>query len=322
MALRTILLTGLRIMATCLLFGFCFSVGGALSGLNKIAQQTVASRTAPPANQQVPQKPENFLGSFLVLTLSAGGSVSYLILRSRWHGWTLVGAIFVIIYCISTVASQVETVAFLSNKLPQGMIRAIFVQGAIAAALFAPLAVLALGRWRDASLRAPLPAADPRKLASILLRVAILVVAFVFLYMFFGYYVAWKNPELQRFYGGPELATFWAAWRHNWISSRWIYALAVFRALLHIACLYPLVRMLHTTRRESALAAALFLACWTTVLLLPNPLMPANVARSHFWETLGFNLAFGALAGWLLCFTGARTADETDLAARLSASKL
>jgi hypothetical protein len=303
MATRTIFLTGLRILAVCLLLAVCFTVGGVLSGLDKVAQQSIASNPDSLANQQVPQIPENFLGSFLVFTLCAGGTLSYLILRSRWHGWTLVGAIFVGMYGISTVAIQVESIAFLSNKLPQGMIRALFVQGAIAAALFAPLAVLALGKWRAASLRAPISPAAPLKLASMLVRVAILVVAFVFLYMFFGYYVAWRNPELQRFYGGPELATFWAALRHNWISSRWIYALAVFRALLHIACLYPLVRMLHTSRWESALVAALFLACWTTVLLLPNPLMPVSVARSHFGETLGFNLVFGALAGSLLCFT-------------------
>ncbi len=303
MALRTILLTSLRILAVCLLFAVCFTVGGVLSRLDKVAQQSVASQPAPLANQQVSQMPENFLRSFLVFTLCVGGTLSYLILRSRWHGWMLVGAIFVSMYGISTVAIQVESVAFLSNKLPQGMIRALFVQGAIVAALFSPLAVLALGKWRAASLRAPMSPAAPLKLASILLRLAILVAAFVFLYMFFGYYVAWRNPELQRYYAGPELATFWAAWRHNWTSSRWIYALAAFRALLHIACLYPLVRMLHASRRESAFAAALFLACWTTVLLLPNPLMPATVARSHFWETLGFNLVFGALAGWLLCFT-------------------
>ena len=303
MATRTIFLTGLRILAVCLLLAVCFTVGGVLSGLDKVAQQSIASQPDSLANQQVPQMPENFLGSFLVFTLCVGGTLSYLILRSRWHGWTLVGAIFVGMYGISTVAIQVESIAFLSNKLPQGMIRALFVQGAIAAALFAPLAVLALGKWRAASLRAPMSPAASLKLASMLVRVAILVVAFVFLYMFFGYYVAWRNPELQRFYRGPELATFWAALRHNWISSRWIYALAGFRALLHIACLYPLVRMLHTSRWESALVAALFLACWTTVLLLPNPLMPASVARSHFWETLGFNLVFGALAGWLLCFT-------------------
>jgi hypothetical protein len=303
MTLRTILLTGLRILAVCLLFAVCFAVGGALSGLDKIGQQTVASQPVPPAKQQVPQMPEDFLRSFLIFTLCVGGTLSYVILRSRWDGWMLAGAIFVSMYGISTVASQLDSIAFLSNKLPQGMIRAIFVQGAIAAALFAPLAVLVLGKWRAASVRAPRSPAASLKVASILLRLAILVAAFVFLYMFFGYYVAWRNSELQRYYGGPEIATFWAALGHNWTSSRWIYVLAAFRALLYIACLYPLVRMLHTSRPESALAAALFSACWTTALLLPNPLMPASVARSHFWETLGFSLVFGALAGWLLCFS-------------------
>jgi hypothetical protein len=181
MAFRTILLTGLRILATCLLFAACFAVGSALSGLEKIGQQTVASEPASPTNKS-PQMAEDLLRSFLVFTLSVGGTLSYLILRSRWHGWMLVGAIFVNMYGISTVASQVETVAFLSNKLPQGMIRAIFVQGVIAAALFAPLAVLLLGRWRLASARTPMsPPAAPVKLYSILLRLAILVAAFVFL---------------------------------------------------------------------------------------------------------------------------------------------
>ncbi|HXJ05194.1 MAG TPA: hypothetical protein VNH65_08855 [Candidatus Acidoferrum sp.] len=315
MATRTILLTGLRILAVCLLFAVCFIVGGVLSGIDKVAQQSIASQPDPLANEQAPPRSDNLLRSFLIFTLCAGGVLSYLMLRSQWHGWMLVAAIFVSMYGISTVASQLDSVAFLSKKLPHGMIRAIFVQGAIASALFAPLAVLALGKWRVASIRPPNAPAVPPKLASILLRLAILVAAFVFLYMFFGYYVAWKNPELRRFYGGPELATFWSALRHNWISSPWIYALAAFRAFLYVGCLYPLVRMLHTSRRESALAAALFLACWTTALLLPNPLMPASVARSHFWETLGFSLVFGALAGWLLCFTAPVPQVEPNRAA-------
>src|SRR5258708_20860126 len=162
------------------------------------------------------------------------------------------------------------------------MIRALFAKGAIAAALFAPLAVLALDKCRAASLRAPMSPIAPPKWTSILLRLAILVSAFVFLYMFFGYYVAWRNPELQRYYAGPELATFWAALRHNWTSARWIYALAAFRALLHIACLYPLVRMLHTSRREPPLAPALFSSCWTPYSLLPEPCLPPTVAPRHF----------------------------------------
>lgn len=96
---------------------------------------------------------------------------------------------------------------------------------------------------------------------------------------------------------GPS---FYAALEANWIHDRWIYPLQVFRALLYIACLYPLIRMLCVARWEMALAIALFLSVWTTVLLLPNPMMPPSVARSHFWETLGFSLVFGALTGWLL----------------------
>jgi len=58
--------------------------------------------------------------------------------------------------------------------------------------------------------------------------------------------------------------------------------------------------MLRAGRFEKTVAVALFLSCWTTVLLVPNPLMPMSVARSHFWETLAFNLSFGAILGWLL----------------------
>ena len=103
MAPRTILLTGLRILAVCLLLAVSFAVGGVLSGLDKIAQRPVASEPAPPAHRQVPETPENFLRSFLIFTLCVGVTLSYLILRSRWHGWTLVGAVFVSTYGISTV---------------------------------------------------------------------------------------------------------------------------------------------------------------------------------------------------------------------------
>lgn len=299
---RTILLTGLRILAACLLFAVCFAVGGALSGLDKIGQQTVASQPAPPANQHVPQMPQTFLRSFLVFTLCVGGTLSYFILRSRWHGWTLAGAMFVGMYGISTVASQIESIVFLSNKLPHGMVRAIFVQGAIAAALFAPLAVLLLGKWRVTTAEAASPGRARMAAASAAWRVAFLVLAFLFLYMFFGYFVAWQNPELRRYYAGQEWPTFFDSLKGNWLNSRWIFLLQSFRALLYIAFVYPLIRMLHVARWESAIVTALFLSAWTTILLLPNPLMPASVARSHFWETLGFSLVFGTLLGWLLSF--------------------
>ena len=75
MALRTIFLTGLRILAACLLLAVCFAVGSALSGLDKIGQQAVASQAASTAKQQVPPMPEDFLRSFLLFTLCVGGTL-------------------------------------------------------------------------------------------------------------------------------------------------------------------------------------------------------------------------------------------------------
>jgi hypothetical protein len=127
-----VLRTGLKILVVCLVFASCFVAGGALSGLNKIGQQ------APPAQQALssepeaagqppaPQTPENLLLTFLFFSVRSRVVLSYLILRSSWHGWALVGAICLGMYGISTVAAQIDSVFFLSNKLPRGMIRALF----------------------------------------------------------------------------------------------------------------------------------------------------------------------------------------------------
>jgi hypothetical protein len=302
--IRSTVAIGFRVLAVCLLFGVCMAVGTALSGLDRAAERGLPTqpdiqgspRTPPPAQPE----PGSLFVPFLVFSVCVGSVASYLILRSSWHGWTLAGAMFVGMYGISTVVSQIESIFFLSGKLPPGLITALFVQGAIATALFAPLAVLVLGKWRAAMPGAAPAALEHLRAAATAWKLVLLIVAFVFLYMLFGYYVAWQNPELRKYYGGPEYFSFFGSLKGNWLNARSIYLVAAFRGLLHVAFMFPLVRMLRVTRWESATVTALFLSAWTTVLWLPNPLMPASVARSHFWETLGFNLVFGTLLGWFL----------------------
>ena len=316
---------GLRTLAVCLLFTVCMAVGLALSGMDRVAKQGDTAQTSsqtpgetaptvqdsPPTPPRAQAAPSSLFIPLLAFSICVGSIVSYLILRSSGHGWTLSGAMFVGMYGISTVVSQIESMVFLSSKLPHGLVRAIFVQGAIATALFAPLAVLVLGKWRAAVPAAVPPAPERMPVATAAWRLALLIIAFVFLYMFFGYYVAWQNPEVRKYYGGPEWPSFFAALKGNWLNSHWIYPLASFRALLYVAFVFPLIRMLRVARWESAMATALFLSAWTTVLLLPNPLMPASVARSHFWETLGFSLVFGTLLGWLLNTPSSAIAKST-----------
>src|SRR5262249_40542929 len=183
------------------------------------------ARVAP---KQAPGQaaPPDLLLPLAVFCLSVGSMVSYLVLRSSWRGLRLAGVLFAATYGISTVSTQVESLFFLSAKMPPGLIRALFAQGAIAMALFASLTVLILGKWRAAPTVIEANEAPPLKAVAMTWRILLLVVAFVFLYLFFGYYVAWKNPALRA------------------------------------------------------------------------SLMPESVARSHFWETLWFNLTFGALMAW------------------------
>lgn len=312
MYLRKASVVGLKILGVCLLYAACVVVGSKLSGLVRIAQQSLPAQSstssrvfrAIPVASQTASSTQPAIGSvlfgFLTFSICVGIAVSYLILRSSWRGWTLVGALAVGMYGISTVVTQIESVFFLPGKFPRGMIGAIFIQGAIVTVLFAPLAVLLLGKWRAAPSASSPPAPARIIAASAAWRLPFLVFAFVILYLFFGYYVAWQNPDLRQYYGGPDWPTFFDALKGNWLMARWIYPVASVRALLYIGFMYPLIRMLRVPRWESAAASALFLSAWTTVLLLPSPFMPASVARSHFWETLEFSLIYGSLLGWLL----------------------
>lgn len=288
--------TGLRILAVCFVFGVCLGIGGALAGVAKVAPKEAPAQATP----------SELLVPFAAMCLCVGAVVSYLVLRSSWHGWKLVGVLFWATYGISTIATQADSLFFLSAKMPPGLIRALFVQGAVAMALFALLAVPILGKWRRTPASVANAEAPPLTAVAMTWRIALLVVVFVFLYMFFGYYVAWRNPALRAYYSGADVGSFYEALKSNWQKEPLLFLLQSFRGLLYVACVYPLLRRLRVGPWEKAVAAAAFLACWTMALLLPNPLMPASVARSHLWETLGFNLAFGALMGWLLGKTGPR----------------
>src|SRR5260370_15784374 len=71
-------------------------------------------------------------------------------------------------------------------------------------------------------------------------------------------------------------------------------------ALLWALFAYPAVKMLNTGRIETASIIAALFGVWSFALLMPNPLMPASVAHSHFWETLWSDLLLGAIVGWVL----------------------
>jgi hypothetical protein len=98
--------------------------------------------------QAAVQDPARILLTLLLVCLLIALVVSYIILRSDSYGWKLAGAWFLAMYGVMTVLSQIETVIYMRQRMPSGMVAKLFLMGAVVAALFAPLALLILGKMR------------------------------------------------------------------------------------------------------------------------------------------------------------------------------
>src|SRR3954468_7973201 len=104
--------------------------------------------------QDQPQAPEEAATAGLALLavcLLQTLVLTHIILRSRWSGWQLIGAVAFVYYGVTTFMAQIESAVFIT-RLPAGMLPRLFLMGALIAVPFSVLAVLILGkRQRDGS---------------------------------------------------------------------------------------------------------------------------------------------------------------------------
>jgi hypothetical protein len=226
--------------------------------------------------------------------------LAYLIVRSRWTGWKLTLTIFVVLYGVATVQPQIES-AFFLTRLPPGLLPRLFVSGAIIAALFAPLAVLILGKRRPAF---AVDEGQPRLELSAgewAVKLTVIAIAYVILYFTFGYFVAWKSPAVRAYYGGSDPGSLLAQMSSVMRTTPLLLPLQVVRAILWAAIAVPIIRMMKGQWWEAGLAVALvFCVVMNSQLLLPNPLMPRDVRMIHLLETASSNFLFGWLVVMVL----------------------
>lgn len=291
MNLKSILILALRIIALSFVYLISFVVASALT----IAQFTSQLPVPEDANTAAQFMPIVALLNTLVL--------SYIILRSRWSGWQLTGVVFFMFYGVNTFMSQIETAAFpaVANRMPPGMLQGLFIMGMIHAALLAPLAVLILGKWKkDLTAGAPndrlvLP------LGEWALKLAVIAIAYNILYFSFGYYVAWRNPAVQSYYGGTDPGSLIGQMANVVRDTPWLPFFQLLRALLWTLIALPVIRMMKGAWWEAALGVGLlFAVIMNSSLLIPNPLMPTAVRLTHLVETATSNFIFGIFIVWLL----------------------
>lgn len=223
--------------------------------------------------------------------------MAYIILRSRWSGWRLMLAIFVVYYGVTTFMSQIESAVFIT-RLPPGLLPRLFLAGAVIAAPFSILAVLVLGKRTGIVDESRRLALQPREWAW---RLAVIAVTYVILYFTFGYFIAWQNPAVREYYGGLDHGGFFAHMRFVVSDTPWLVPFQLLRGLLWAAIALPVIFMMKGRRQETALAVGLlFAVVMNSQLLLPNPYMPDGVRMAHLVETASSNFIFGWLVGWIL----------------------
>ena len=183
--MKTAILTAIRFLAVALVYFVDFVV---VSG-------ALLSTTQP---QPAPVEAAKTLLALLTVSLISAAVWTYVVRRSRWSGWKLILCVFFVFYGTTTLMPQIETAYFVTS-LPQGMLPRLFLAGLIMAAVFAPLAVLILGKARtratDASMRLTTRLVMP--VNAWIVKLSLIAIAYVVIYFTFGYFIAWKSEAVR-----------------------------------------------------------------------------------------------------------------------------
>jgi hypothetical protein len=263
------------------------------------------------------QSSPGFLGIVLFVLLLQTAVLAYPVVRSRWHGWRLALAIFVLFFGTVTFMSQIESLVYLGDKMPPGMLAGLFLMGLFSAVVFAPIVVLTLGRWKREAGGGTEPNRRLRmSWQSWAWKLAVAAAVMLSLYYLFGYFVAWKSPVVRDYYGGTDPGTFFAQMRKVVGETPWMVPFQFVRALIWALLALPVIRMMRGRWWEAGLAVSLLFTVPSIYLLFPNPLMPEAVRMAHLVETAPYQFLFGWFVVWL--FTRGSARLPVTSAARLS----
>ena len=239
----------------------------------------------------------NVLLSLVTVSFLNTCVLSYLILRSRLAGLKLALTIFIFFFGTAIVMPQIETAVFVT-QLPPGLLSRIILSGFLLALVFSFAAVRILGKHKGHS---DSESHSALNLTQWLIKLTVIGLCYVVIYFTFGYFIAWQSPAVRAYYHGTDPGTFIAQLKSVFRETPWLFVLQFVRGVVWAIIAFPVIRTLQGRRRTIGLAVALgFAICTSSQLLIPNPLMPADVRMAHLLETSTSNFLFGWLIALLL----------------------
>ena len=207
-------------------------------------------------------------------------------------------ALILYVFAVQFLLPQMETFFFASGMgISYSQAAAILIAGIVVSLITVIVAVVAHEKLLDGSfnlLTIALP--QPKKIIPWL--ALLIVFGYPALYLTFGYYVAWQSESLRVYYtSSEELASFWHQVSEAF--SNGIYFFQVVRGLIWVMVTVPVVILLKGNSLRQYIVVALLSALLpTSLLFIPNPYMPYDIAMTHFVETSTSNFLWGLLIVW------------------------
>jgi hypothetical protein len=253
-----------------------------------------AALLSPAAGEVTPAEGTATVSALLFISILNTTVIGYILSRSRYAGWNLVLATFVVFYGAMTVMPQIETAFFVN--LPTGMLSRLFLSGAVFALVFSLLAVLVLGKTKAETYSNKNHSLLHMPASEWLVKLTVIVISYLILYFTFGYFIAWRSDAVRAYYGGNDPGSFLAQMNSVLYDTPWLIPLQVLRAILWTGIAVVVIRMMKRRWWHVGFAVALLFSVMTAQLLIPNPLMPREVRMVHLLETASSNFIFG----WLI----------------------
>lgn len=229
----------------------------------------------------------------LLMGLLQSAVLGYVLVRSTWRGWKLIGALFLVYAGITVFQTQIEAIVFLQyleDIIPTSAMPSMIVNGIIAAAIIATASVFIFDKFKPAA--ASEISSQPLHLSAShwIWKIGALSVTYVFIYILFGALVAkpLAGSAFDEYYANLQLPL-------------WIIPFQIIRGAIWVLLTVPLIRAMRGGWREIGLGVALVLSVPISSLVLPpNDFMPAPIRLAHLVELFTSMFLFGWIDYWLL----------------------
>ena len=224
-------------------------------------------------------------------------TIYFIIRNTKYNGIKLFVNLLFIMFFVQCFMTQIETLFFTYAFPVLTKLDIVFI---MIASLFPLLATVPLlmkfFQNKDNMI-------DPIKIniKNILVKLGIIGIIYLFVYMIFGYFVAWQFEELRVFYSGTTgKLSFFGQLHNNVMTNPVIYPFQVLRGILFGAFVLPLIKMIIKSKFIFITSVCLVYLCTGIMLIIPNVLFLDIVRIGHFIEVTSSMLFFGIIVGNVL----------------------